>query len=400
MLSSDEEKNILKIIDEDEEEIIEFLKMLVRTNSENPPGNEKGVANIIAERLKSFGCKVEMQKVEKDRFNVIGIIEGKTKDKLLFNGHLDTVKVGNPTKWKYNPLGAEIHDGILYGRGAADMKAGLVSMIYAMKALVKNGVQFNRGIMFTGVIDEEVYFKGTKALLKDGKLSDCKMGFVSEPSNLKIAIRQKGGLEFTAKTYGKYAHSGEAFSGVNAIYRMGKVIEALERYNKNLKRRMNLPVLKYPTVNVGVIKGGTGVTFVPDSCEIEFDRQVLPGESVTTARGEVSKVIENIKKKHDIKVELKENQCFKPWEISKDQPVVKNLSEAYYKVFKKKAVYLGLNGYTEAELLANNGIFSVVFGPGDPHTTHSPNERVKIQQVLDATKIYALIGYEFVKVDN
>lgn len=87
-------------------------------------------------------------------------------------------------------------------------------------------------------------------------------------------------------------------------------------------------------------------------------------------------------------------------EISKDQPVVKNLSEAYYKVFKKKAVYLGLNGYTEAELLANNGIFSVVFGPGDPHTTHSPNERVKIQQVLDATKIYALIGYEFVKVDN
>lgn len=212
---SSPEKEILKNIDE--AEVIDFLKELLTIDSQNPPGNERDVAIAIEKKMKNFGCKTEMQEVEKNRPNVIGVMEGDSKDKILFNGHIDTVKIGDLKDWKFEPLGAETHDGKIYGRGAADMKAGVVSMIYAMKALRDSGLDLKRGIMFTGVVDEEGLFKGTKALLKENKLSECVMGYVSEPTNVKIGTSHKGGIEFIAKTYGKNAHSGMAFLGERHI---------------------------------------------------------------------------------------------------------------------------------------------------------------------------------------
>lgn len=391
MSLSEKEKEILKNVNE--AEAIDFLKELVTIDSQNPPGNERAVAEAIEKKLKSFGCKTEMQTVEKNRPNIIGIMEGESRDKILFNGHTDTVKIGDLKDWKFDPLGAETHDGKIYGRGAADMKAGLVSMIYAMKALRDSDLDLKRGIMFTGVIDEEVFFKGTKSLLKENKLGECIMGYVSEPTNVKIVTRQKGGVEFIAKTYGKEAHTGMAYLGKNAIYRMNKVVSALEKYNDELKKRMNLPVLRYPTVNVGVIRGGTGITFVPDHCEIEFDRQVLPGESISCAEKEVFNVINEVKKKNRIKVDLRKTQEFNPWEVSKDEPVVKELANSYAKFFGRKPNYHAPMSYCEVELLASAGIPSVVFGPGELTVAHRPNEYVKIQDFINVTKIYTLLAY-------
>jgi len=380
----------------DESEMIHFLQQLVRCNSENPPGNERESAELVAELMRSFGCSVELQEVEPGRPNVIAILDGDEPANILFNGHLDTVKVGNTTEWKHDPLAAEIEGGYLYGRGSADMKAGLTAQVFAMKALADSGFPRKRSVMFTGVIDEEVFFKGTKALIAAGKLRHCRLGYVSEPSNLKIVIRQKGGIEYVARTYGKYAHSGAAFLGKNAILRMNKVLDALDRYNTDLQSRMNLPVLRYPTVNVGVIRGGTGVTFVPDLCEIEFDRQVLPGETVGQAEKEVGDVIKAVRRQHKIEVDLIKSQHFNIWEISKTDPVVRRLSQAAQKVFGRRPGFTGINGYCEVELLAAEGIPSVVFGPGDIHTAHAPDERVKVQEVIDAAKIYALLAYQFV----
>lgn len=390
-----EERHIIESIDE--QEIIAFLQTLVRTNSENPPGNEMEVGHIIANELETIGCHVELQMVEKGRFNVIGIIEGESKEKLLFNGHMDTVKAGDVDAWDDDPFGGEIHNGKLFGRGSTDMKAGLTSMIFALKAVLHSGVSLKKGIMFTAVIDEEVFFKGTKALIDSHKLRDCEWGFVSEPSSLNIATRQKGGIEFLARTYGKSAHAGVAFSGDNAIYKMNKVVDALERYNETLKARMNLPFLKHPTVNVGRIQGGTGVTFVPDFCEIEFDRQVLPGENIETVTREVTEVIELLEKQQGINVELNKIQQFNTWEVSVRSQVVTMLASAYKKLFHREPIYSGFNGYSEVELLANNGIPSVIFGPGDITLAHVPNENVQIQEVIDAAKVYALVAYNYVR---
>jgi succinyl-diaminopimelate desuccinylase len=395
---TEEERTIAGNVDE--RSMIDFLRELVRSNSENPPGNEKESARLIADKLKECGCEVELQVVEDGRPNVIGVIEGDAPDKILFNGHTDTVKVGNTKEWTVDPLGGDIRDGYLYGRGSSDMKAGLVSMIYAMKALRDSGCPFRRGIMFTGVIDEEVFFKGTGALIRENKLKDCRVGYVSEPTGLEIVIRQKGGIEYTARTFGKYAHSGQAFLGENAIFRMGKLLHALEGYNEDLKHRMDLPKLRYPTVNVGTIRGGTGVTFVPDLCQIEFDRQVFPGESIGQVEAEVNEVIDNVKRENRIEVELVKSQHFNAWEIAEDEPVVKTVERSFEKLFRRKPVYGGLNGYCEVELLAGIGIPSVVFGPGDDTRAHAPDERVAVQEVIDAARVYALLAYEFVSAHD
>ncbi|ATW26779.1 M20 family metallopeptidase [Candidatus Formimonas warabiya] len=392
-----EEKEIMNRIEQDKEEMLRFLGTLVRANSENPPGNEKQVGLLIADKLREIGCRVEIQKVEEERFNVLGFIDGKEKGRLLFNGHMDTVKIGNPDEWKFDPLGGEIADGLMYGRGTTDMKAGLVSMIYAIKALVQSGIPFKKGLMFTAVIDEEVFFKGTQALLDEQKLDHCQMGFVSEPTGLQIATCLKGGIEFTARTYGKAAHSGMAYEGENAIYHMCKVVRALEDYNDQLKDRINLPGLKYPTVNVGKINGGLGVTFVPDFCEIEFDRQVLPGEDIQEVEKEIFDLIEEVGRKYQFKLELRKNQHFNTWRIKEDEAVVKLLDQACTDVLGMSPDISGLCGYCEVEMLASRGIPSVVFGPGEILTAHRPNECVKVQEVVDGAKVYGLLGYRFMK---
>jgi acetylornithine deacetylase/succinyl-diaminopimelate desuccinylase family protein len=393
-MPADFERKVLDAIDE--QGTIDFLRQMIRSDSQNPPGLEKETALLIAEKLESIGVRVDLHEIEEGRPNVIGVIEGEQRDKLLFNGHLDTVKIGNAADWHYDPFGAEIEDGFIYGRGAADMKAGLAAMIAAMEALKKCGAPFKRGVLFTGVIDEEVHFKGTKALIWEGLIDDCRVGYVSEPTGLELVVRLKGGVEYAATTRGTPAHSGQAFLGENAIYKMARVVTALEDYNRELKTRMDLPGLRYPTVNVGLIRGGTGVTLVPDECRIEFDRQVLPGEDVVLAHIEVAEIVEGLRRDQGIDVKLDKMQVFNPWEISEDAPVVRALAEAFRDALGREPVYGGLNGYCDVELLAAAGIPAVVFGPGSIDRAHVPDERVAVREVLEAARVYALAACRFV----
>lgn len=385
-------RNLLII---DEKNIIHFLQKFIQINTENPPGNEKAGALFLAGKLEEIGCKVELQEVETNRPNVIGILEGKRPEKLLFNGHVDTVRIGNDKGWDYPPLGGVIHDGYVYGRGAADMKAGLVSMIFAMEALVKSGLPLERGLIFTGVIDEEYTFKGTRALLNSGKLDCCTLGYVSEPTNLQIATRLKGGIEYTAKTFGRNAHTGQAYLGENAVFRMARVISALEEYDARLRRSIHDKELRYPTCTVSTVHGGEGVTFVPDSCEILFDRQIFPVESMDNVREEIQLLFDRLRNELNIEIELKENQSFPPWKISGNSKPVRQLREAFREIRQEEPEYGILNGYAEVEMLSSAGIPSVLFGPGDDNTSHSYNERVKIEEVITAAEVYAAAARQF-----
>jgi len=385
------------IVDQiDNKEMIGFLQKLVQSNSENPPGNEEHTAGLIAKELESFGCKTRLQYVDYNRPNIIGVLEGIHSEKLLFNGHTDTVKVGNLDNWTVNPFGAMIKNGYLYGRGACDMKAGLVSMIFAMKALKKSEIPFNKGIIFTGVIDEEVNFKGTRALIEEKILDDCKFGFVSEPTSLKIVNQHKGAIEYKAVTFGTSAHSGQAYKGINAIARMGKLIAALESYNVALAGGKKHPIFVHPTLNIGTIQGGTGITLVPEHCEIEFDRQILPGEVIDQVERQIEDIIFRVKDKHHFTAKLIKTQQFDSWNIPKNDLFVQWFKRVFKKVLKKKSFLDGLHGYCEAELLAQTGISPLVFGPGSIDKAHAPDERVLIQEVIDAAKVYAIAGYEFV----
>lgn len=389
-----QENDLLQLIDE--KELIRFLRQLVATNSENPPGREGAVARLIADKLRSIGCQVELQEVEGDRVNVIVALEGERPEKLLFNGHTDTVPAGNAELWDSDPWSAEIRDGKMYGLGSCDMKAGVASMIFAVQALVQSKAVRSRGLLFTAVIDEEVNFLGTKALLSNDKLADCVMACISEPTSLRIGNRLKGAMEFSARTVGRSAHTGVAFNGDNAIFKMGRYLEALREYNDDLAKVVSDPDLRHPTVNVGKIQGGVGVTLVPDYCDVDFDRQVLPSESMENAEKEVRHLTDALNREEGLGVELVLKQSFNTWTVSDREEVVVRLSEAINDATGEESAFMGFNGYAEVELLSAAGIPSLLYGPGSIHVAHAPNEFVPLDEVVKAAKVYALMAHRFV----
>ena len=378
----------------DEQGLICFLQEMVRTDSQNPPGNEDKVAGLIGDKLRSFGCSVEIQTVEKNRSNVIAHLPGARDEDLLFHGHTDTVQIGNLENWKKSPLGGVIEKGRLYGRGSCDMKGGVAAMIFAMEALKKSNVSMQRGIMFTGVIDEEINFTGIHHLLSQKSTATCTAAIVGEPTDLNICIAQKGALEYQVETYGKYAHSGMAFKGENAISHMMKIIAGLELYSDKVASTIH-PLLQHPTLNVGTIHGGTGITFVPDRCQIEFDRQTLPGEEPQAIHRELQDLIQQIASHNGFRAELSKLQEFDAWEIDESSSLVSMLKKVYQQVLDKEALLDGFYAYSEADLLAKAGIPSLILGPGRIEQAHSPDEYVPVEQVINACRLYAALGYEF-----
>jgi len=374
-----------------------FLTDLVRAESQNPPGNEAAAARLVGQKLAAAGLEVELSEVEPGRPNVIAHLRGNSPESLLLNAHLDTVGVGDLGLWSVNPLGGEVVDGRLYGRGACDMKGGLAAMVAAVEAVAKAGVARRRSLMLTAVIDEEVWFKGTRALLDTGALASCTRAYVGEPTSLGVASAIQGAAEFTAWVRGRTAHTGMAELGDNAIFGMQQVVAALNQYRQSLRglgQRLGLPV--DPSLNLGVIEGGIGVTLVPDACRIAFDRQVLPGEDIEAVIDQLRQLFAQVTDEHGLDGDLVCDQFFRPWQAQPDSPAVVALQQAHLKTAGGTPKTMIFRGYCEVEMLAAAGIAGAVYGPGDLLQAHRPNEYVPLAQVETAARTYAELAATFV----
>jgi acetylornithine deacetylase/succinyl-diaminopimelate desuccinylase family protein len=374
---------------------LEVLRALLRADSQNPPGHEAAAAQVVAEALASLGLRVQTIEVEPGRPNIIAELPGDDPESLLLNGHLDTVTIGDPDAWHFDPFG-EVNDGRCYGRGACDMKGGLAAMIGAVAAIVGSGIPRRRSLMLSAVIDEEVWFKGTQALLDDGLLSNCTRAYISEPTSLSIATSLQGAAEFTAQIEGVAAHTGMAELGRNAIVGMNHFVAALDRYHQSLRgigQRLGLPV--DPSVNVGRIEGGSGVTLVPDICTLSFDRQLLPGEDQIAAITEIKQLFQSVCSQHGLNGQLTLDQSFPSWSIDPASAEVRDLSTAHTQATGSPAQTSIFRGYAEIELLHRANIPGAIYGPGSIIQAHRPNEYVPLPALATATRTYALAAAAF-----
>ncbi|MDR0366559.1 MAG: ArgE/DapE family deacylase [Bifidobacteriaceae bacterium] len=377
-------------------ELRQLLADLVRTDSQNPPGNEGKLARLVGEYLAAAGLEVELREAEPGRPNVIARLTGTNPEALLFNAHLDTVGIGDLGLWSTEPLGAEVVDGNLYGRGACDMKGGLAAMMAAAAAVARSGRKPERSLLFTAVIDEEVWFKGTKSLIASGLLANCVRAYVGEPTSLGIASALQGAAEFTARVRGRSSHTGMAELGVNAIWAMTHVLEALRGYADGLAGRgAALGFGADPSLNLGTIKGGTGVTLVPDSCQIAFDRQVLPGEDIEAVISELRQLFAQTCQTHSIDGDLVCEQFFRPWQAEPDSPTIQALEQAHRSAVGTDPQPTLFRGYCEVELLAAAGIPGAVYGPGDLLQAHRPDEFVPLAEVEAAARTYTALATNF-----
>jgi acetylornithine deacetylase/succinyl-diaminopimelate desuccinylase family protein len=380
----------------DDTATLQLLQALVRADSQNPPGNEHLAAIQIAAALTELGLEVQTVEVEPGRPNLIALLRGESEESLLLNGHLDTVVIGARQVWTYPPLGAEIDQGKVFGRGTCDMKGGLAAMAGALAAVVRAGVPRHRSVMFTAVIDEEVWFKGTTALIDTGALAHCTRAYIAEPTACTIATSLQGAAEFTARIDGVSAHTGMAELGRNAIFGMQHFTAALAEYNSNLRgigAKLGLTV--DPSVNIGKIEGGSGVTLVPDCCTIAFDRQILPGEDLQQCVTEINQLFDAVCAKYDLSGELTLEQSFPSWQISAANPVVTDLAKAHQLTGAGLAETTIFRAYAEIELLHRAGIPGAIYGPGSIVQAHRPDEYVHLAELAQATRTYALAIADF-----
>nr|WP_238357417.1 M20 family metallopeptidase [Cohnella zeiphila] len=367
------------------------MTRLIRAESHaDSADQELPAARALADDLEAAGIPCEWDEVLPGRFNLTARIPGcGTGPSLLFNGHLDTVpKYG--MNLAFEPF---VRDGKIYGRGSVDMKGALAVMAGVLKAFRRAGIPLGGDILLAATVGEESYSPGAFRLAAQGRPADY--AIVGEPTELRIGIAHKGVAWYEAAFEGKSVHGSVPESGVNAVYHASRWIELLQRsYIPELKRRSH-PLLGSPTINVGMIEGGTRPVIVPGSCTVRFERRLLPGESADSAlaelRGTLAEAGEGVAG-WNARAEQMDNFHGVPHEAldtSPDSGIVRALADAAGQI-GLQAEPVGLPFWTDGALIRSTGTEAVVCGPGRIEQAHSDEEYVEREQLEQAFRLYAL----------
>ncbi len=363
--------------------VADILAELVRINSVNPewggPG-ELEVANWLKHYFETHDIEVSTNEVLPNRPNLIARIPGRNSDRrIVLESHMDTVHADDMDIPPFDP---EIRDGKLYGRGSVDVKSGLAAMAYAVTKIKNPPCE----VWLAAVIDEEHAYRGVLGLIDS--LSGADAAIVAEPTQNRIVTANKGVLRWKIRTHGKAAHSAKPHLGKSAIMEMAKVLKAINEDSLRLAEKAH-PLVGVPTCSIGTIKGGTQVNIVPDFCEINVDRRMLPGERASQVLAEYGALLEGI----DAEL-LPPDLTDEAMETSLDSKIVK-ASQAAIDELGGTSEPLGVPFGCDATKLSRAGIPSIIFGPGSIDQAHAATEFVELAQVEFAAKFYEKVIMNF-----
>jgi len=372
-----------------EKDITNLAQELIRIPSDEIAG-EQEVCEYLSDILKSLGMKVRLQEVLPKRPNIIAeVLGGNNGKSIMFNGHIDTVPIGNIEKWNTDPYKAIIKDSKLFGRGATDMKGSIASMIIAIKYIMNNVENFNGKIIFTGVMAEETTGLGTQKVLEENIKTD--MAIVGEPSDEKIYRAHKGTIWFNIFTYGKLEHSSESDTeSNNAIINMMRLIEEINKISKELEGKNN-SLVGHPSINVGLIEGGTKQNMIADSCKVSIDRRILPEEEPNEILDELRVRFDNLRLiDNRLKFNIEKDTIREAVEVSESEPIVQEVKRAVNKILNINPIVSGMKATTDMSILVNQGnIPSVIYGPGFIKQAHTIDEFIEVERLVESSQVYA-----------
>lgn len=381
---------------EREEQLIAFCQKMIQAKSYS--GEEDKVVEVMKEFCKETG----FTDVHVDKYgNCICHIKGKQPGpKILFDGHMDTVPVPDPSGWEHDPFGAEIVDGKMYGRGTSDMKGALSSMLAAAYFYAKDcDYDFAGDIYVAGVVHEEC-FEGVAAREISAYVKPDYV-IIGEASQLNIKIGQRGRGELQVETFGVPAHSASPHEGVNAVYKMCKVIEAI----RGLKPT-NHPVLGDGILELVDIKSSPfpGASVVPDYCRATYDRRLLVGETKESVLAPLQELLDQLMKEDpELKAKVSfvtmEEDCYTGNKIGSERFFPGWLYEAedafvqdVYKEMKAMGFDPTITNYdfctNGSHYAGEAGIKTLGIGPSKEILAHKINEYIEIDQLLKATQCY------------
>jgi acetylornithine deacetylase/succinyl-diaminopimelate desuccinylase family protein len=372
----------------DPDDVRDLLAGLIRSRSLNPPGDVRDCAALIAEELRKRNLPAEIIEEKPGVANVVSFLQGREGGKtLVWNGHFDVVPPGE--NWEVDPFGGELRDGYIYGRGSSDMKSGLAAMIVALDALQKARTPFKGRIIFQAVGDEETGSEGGTLLMIRKKIgAEAAYAIVSEPTNLQISIGNRGlrWIEVTVK--GRASHAGRPHVGANALQAAARMIAGLEKID--FKARHPLFEIPSPSLSVTMIQAGTKINIIPERCTFAIDRRMIPGETSEIVSREIEEIVrQNLSAGISAEVRIT-HEGWDPYALDPRSSLVAGLSRAVREVVGEAPKLKGKAGCTDAShLFHKGGIPAVCFGPGLEDTAHTANERVALEKVVQAAKVYA-----------
>ena len=373
--------------------LVKLTQKVIRFNSVNPPGNELALSKFIEKDMRSLGLEVKKYSFEKNRPNIVATLKGTlpraqaAREAVLITPHFDTVPIG--TGWKFNPLGGQIHQGRIYGRGASDDKGNLTCCMEVMRSLVEDGARVRKDIIMAATVDEETGSHCGIIPLLDKKILRPKVALIMDSDEFDTIIAQKGLLHLRVQIFGKKAHGAYNWRGVNSIELAAKVIEKLKAHQFSAKggsasggKLKKHPLLHPPTKNIGTIRGGDKVNMVADFCEFSLDMRFLPGMKDKAVLRKITEIVGSVAQK--FKIEIDDLQ--QPYEIDRHHPFVKTYVDTARRM-GFKATLKGSEGATVITFFKKHGIPAFATGYCSSGTAHTTDEYAEVNKLYQGSRL-------------
>jgi acetylornithine deacetylase len=368
--------------------ITETAVHLVQIDSTNPSlspdgAGEGAAARFTAEVLERLGLHVDSYEIAPGRWNVVGRFPGRGHGRsLLLNAHLDTVGVAGMA----DPFAGEVRNGRLYGRGSQDMKGSLAAMLGAAKAIVDSGVALNGDLLVTAVADEEHSSIGMEHLVQTVTAAGA---IVTEPTEMQLCRAHRGFIWYDVETFGRAAHGSRYAEGIDANMRMGRFLAELDKLEQALRARPPHALAGPPSLHAAKLQGGSEISMYAVHCLLQMERRTIPGETVEQATAELQAIIDQLAAADPtFRATLQATFARYPFEIEVNAPLVQTVSQAVTTVLGQPPAHIGQTFWTDAALLADAGIETVILGPTG-QGLHSAEEWVELQSLHDLAQILA-----------
>ena len=420
MISNKTVKQVLSAVDHDE--LIKLAADLVRINSVWDPDagtSEQQTAEHVAGWAQKKGFAVQVDQVTPQRPNVIVDWNGHDGNrKLMFEGHTDVVTPGDVKAWQYDPFGAEIVAGRMYGRGTNDTKGNLAAMLIAMDAIRKSGVNLSGSIVGGVLCDEEDQMLGVQDFIKRGRADDVTGAIICEPQDGMICTSQKGAIRASYSLCGRMSHGAMPLAGLNTAPAMAELINGLHRLEYEVVQKLGQD--KYlgwpsftPTVMQAPSAGAAQLNVMPGDAKLLVDVRTITGQSHDDIKQDLEALAQNVIQRvkdhydnYDKKLNLNRNRDLgievefltdRPCTYTDPHdPLVWAADWSTRKVMQNEPVYAGVPGATDGTYLwARKQIPIVTMGAGDRQVPHQVDEWVDLDQLAQTADIYALTALQY-----
>lgn len=394
-MQSNVKNEIIRLAKSYEPDAAQFLREIIAIPSMS------GKEGPVVERIKQEMEKSGFEEVIIDGLgNVIGRI-GSGPKIIAFDAHVDTVDVGNPGLWQHDPFKGKLENGIIYGRGASDMKGGMAAMTYAGKMMTELGIPDELTVYMVGSVQEEDC-EGLcwRYIINEDKIKP-ELVIITEPTNLNIYRGHRGRMEMEVSTTGISCHGSAPERGINAIYKMAPIISEIEKLNESLHVD---DFLGKGTVAISHIRSTSpSLCAVADSATIHLDRRLTGGETERSAIREIVDLPSFEKQNAQIKVldydtpaytglRYPMKKYYPTWQLPADHPAIRNAAAVYSDLFDKKAQIgkwvFSTNG------VATAGMYNIPtfgFGPANEIYAHSPDDQCPVDHLSQAMMFYCAL---------